>query len=201
MNDLISLPFQVQLTLGVGYLAYVFAYRGIRRGHSAQDVVFITLAFSAVAAGMLMVLPHEWSLLATAPLASLATIVLAGLWRRWLRGWMIRLSQKARISGDDGLPSAWDSLLAIPNMVVGQLSVHTKDGRILYQNQRAPYFDGMPLGGMVLGSDGDIVMVVEDEELPDGTEEKREGIVDAAWGLRLTYIPADQVARVNIRAK
>jgi len=44
-------------------------------------------------------------------------------------------------------------------------------------------------------------MAVESEELPDGTEEIREAVRDDAWGTRMTYIPASEIARVNIRIK
>ena len=35
--------------LGFGYLGYVTAYAGLRRGHKAFDALFISLAFGAVA--------------------------------------------------------------------------------------------------------------------------------------------------------
>ena len=41
-------------------------------------------------------------------------------------------------------------------------------------------------------------MAVEEEELPDGTTQERQGVL-SDWGARLTYIPADQISRVNIR--
>jgi hypothetical protein len=44
-------------------------------------------------------------------------------------------------------------------------------------------------------------MAVEMEELPDGSEEIRQAVVDDAWGTRLTFIPSSEIARVNIRLK
>ena len=44
-------------------------------------------------------------------------------------------------------------------------------------------------------------MVVEEEDLQDGVEEIRSGVVDSFWGTRMTYIPASEVKRVNIRMK
>ena len=68
---------------------------------------------------------------------------------------------------------------------------------MLYQQENK--YAEAHLGGMYLGSDGSIVMVVEHEDLPDGTTEERTAIRDATWGTRVTYIPASEIARVNIR--
>jgi len=83
---------------------------------------------------------------------------------------------------------------------VGQLSVHLKNGRVLYLHDRRAFL-GCPWEGLYLGGDGSVIMAVESEELPDGTEEIREAVRDDAWGTRMTYIPASEIARVNIRIK
>ena len=82
---------------------------------------------------------------------------------------------------------------------VDQISVHLLDGRVLYLNDR-PKYEGTPWDGLYLGGDGSVLMIVEEEKLPDGIEEERKGIC-SDWGTRLTYLPASQITRVNIRLK
>jgi hypothetical protein len=44
-------------------------------------------------------------------------------------------------------------------------------------------------------------MVVEEEEFPSGAIEERQGVDDPDFGARLTYIPAAEIAQVNLRMK
>lgn len=63
-----------------------------------------------------------------------------------------------------------------------------------------PYLDG-PMKGLIIGTDGDIVMVVDREVLPDGTEEVRTHQVVPGWGTRLTCIPAAEIETVELRCQ
>ena len=44
-----ELSLSLQVALASGYLAYITAYAGLRRGHATQDAVFISLVFSVIA--------------------------------------------------------------------------------------------------------------------------------------------------------
>lgn len=200
MSELLELPLQVQLSLGLGYCAYVVAYSGLTAHHRSRDAVFISFAFGAIAmlgygAGAIKLGP--WG---AAGAAALVTMLAAMLWRGFGRRSIYWLLMRLKVHGDDGHSDCWQSLIQTPNLVVGQIAVYTNDGRILWMNQRAPYFEG-PKNGLELGVDGSILMVVEEETLPDGTEVQKEDIVDEAWGTRLTYIPSASINRVNIRVK
>src|SRR3546814_2103205 len=48
-EKLLSLPWQIQVALGAGYLAYLVAYSGIRDHHKGIDVPFRAIAFGLVA--------------------------------------------------------------------------------------------------------------------------------------------------------
>ena len=133
---------------------------------------------------------------------SLVGVALAfGLALIW-RGWALEAWQKAAKSlglhAEDGLSYGWDKIVSHPGLTSSQISVHTSDGRILFLNDRTKYTHA-PYEGLYLASDGSIIMVVEGEEMPDGTEEMRQGVTDENWGVRMTYIPANQIKRVNIR--
>lgn len=198
--DLLSLPLAVQTALGAGYLAYVIAYGGIRQHHTAQDAVFLTLAFG-ILPGSILAFSTPSQLAPGLLLAVASAVLLGATWRRWGRDLAASILRGAQVHRDDGLHAAWDGLIQTTRPVT-QISVHMKDGRVLHCNDTKPYEDAYR-GGLYLGGDGAVVMVVEEEEVvgPDGAvrTEVREDIVVPGWGTRLTYIPAGEVARVNIR--
>lgn len=195
-----ELAVATQIALGAGYLAYSVAYAGLRDGHKGTDAFFITVGFSAVAS---LIFASSFgatgSPVAASAITFVITVVVAGLWRKLLRGAALWGLGALRIHREDGISSGWATILQSDH-AVSQASVHLKDGRVLYLNDRAQYRDA-PWQGLYLGSDGAVVMVVEEEEFPDGTEEMRLGVKDAGWGTRLTFIPPSEIARVNLRMK
>lgn len=196
-EEIIKLPIAVQLALGSGYLGYVTAYAGLRRSRTATDAIFMTVAFGLPAVLVFVGLEAKGVIVA-ALAGAVAAICVACLWRIGGRSASYWALDKAGVHNDDGLSHAWDALIQRRGLKSSQMSVHTKDGRILYMSDRTEVLDA-PFGGLLLGADGSIVMVVQKERLADGTVEERTGVTDADWGARLTYIPADQIARVNIR--
>lgn len=196
MSTLATLPIALQLGLGLGYLCYLVAYAGERRGHSSQDATFLSLAFGVPA--LVPLSAGAGPLVANLLAGTFLAFGLAILWRGWGRSRWRRFIAWIGLTRDDGLLHCWDGILNRPDLRSSQISVHTADGRILCLNDRHRYA-AAPFEGLYLGSDGGILMVVEEEELPDGTVETRTGISDTDWGTRLTYIPPDQIRRVNIR--
>ncbi|RAP39431.1 hypothetical protein BYZ73_20600 [Rhodovulum viride] len=197
-SEFFALSLSVQVAIGAGYLGYVTAYAGFRRDHDATDAVFISLAFASIAT-LAFLLVEKFGPVAAFLTAFLASLICAGVWRRWGRRCWLWCMDKTGVHRDDGVHTTWSGI-AQTDRRVGQVSVHTEDGRILYLNDRSKYH-GAAWDGLYLGGDGSVVMVVEEEELPNGTEETRSGISDEHWGTRLTYIPASQIRRVNIRMK
>lgn len=198
LDTFYNLSLATQVALGAGFLAYGVAYAGLRESHGPVDAVFITLAFSVVATLAFMG-AQGWGVWSQSAFAFLIALIAAALWRRWIRRAVLWLFATTRVHREDGVHRSWASIVQTDRRV-GQISVHTKDGRILYLNDRQRY-SAAPWGGLYLGGDGAIVMVVEEEEFADGKEEMREDISDPHWGTRMTYIPAGEIARVNIRMK
>ncbi len=196
MNDLFNLPLEIQTALASGYIGAWIATVGTERVPRAIDTAFRSLAFGLPAIVVFRLLPETQPVSAVF-LALLASVILGSFWRMIGRTLAFKTLFRLKVHRDDGRPNAWISLIQQRPLVVNQLSVHTKDGRILYQNEHK--YPEAHLGGMHFGLDGSIVMVVEEEELPDGTDQKRTAIADPEWGTRTTYIPADQIVRVNMR--
>ncbi|OQC18920.1 MAG: hypothetical protein BWX69_03138 [Planctomycetes bacterium ADurb.Bin069] len=194
-----KLPLEIQLALGGGYLGYCVAYAGLRRGHSSTDAAMISLVFGLFAVGAFRVLSWlpfwlVWVQLA----AGVALAVAAGAaWRKWGPRAVGKLQERWDIHQDDGLRYAWDSLVQEQGLKVSQVRVLTRDGADLFCQNRSAYEDAAGTG-LILGGDGGIVMVVDTEER-DGREELRSNVVDRFYGTRLTYIPPESIARVELR--
>lgn len=197
-EGLLSLPLELQVALGGGYLAHAVAYGGLRRSTGATELALRSLAFGLISLMVMReALLRDTPVLPSVGLALFAAMVAGAFWRRFGMTWSVWLLSRLGISREDGVPDAWAALIQTRNVNVTQMSVHTKDGRILFHDRSA--YDTAWNDGLYFGSDGSIVMVVAEERLPDGTDQTRTGLSDPAWGTRLTYIPADQIARVNMR--
>lgn len=201
IQEILNLPLELQVALGGGYLAYATAYAGLRRGHSGSDSAMIALAFGLIGVGVFRLVglaPGYWRF-AQIPAAVLVMQCAGLLWRAWGRVTWRRLLRWFRVHQDDGLTSAWDALIQSPGLKITQVRVITKDGRDLWCSNASLYSGPAE---MTLGVDGAVTMVVESEEsYPASTgEEPREEITDP-WGTRVTYIPADQIARVELRCR
>ena len=196
-ESLFMLPLELQVALGGGYLAHAVAYGGLRQAPSATELALRSLAF-----GLAALLSFRTALSHNAPTifavaAGLSCALLLGiLWRRAGMKWTIRMLRWIGI-WEDGLPDAWTALIQTPKLNVTQVSVHLKNGRVLYHDRNA--YPAAWNDGLYFGSDGSMVIVVAEEERDDGTSEERKDVYAPQWGTRLTYIPADQVERVNLR--
>lgn len=110
---------------------------------------------------------------------------------------------------DDGLGTAWEALIQYPDTRVTQIMVRLKDGTDLFCKDALRYAqtDKPPWAGLAdfcpkFGTDGAVVMVVEEEEEQNGDAPlERTAMVDDHFGCRMTYIPADQIERVEMRLK
>lgn len=197
-DGFLTLPLEVQVALGGGYLAYAVAFAGIRKSESAAEMAFRSLAFGLAALlALRFFLANGWPTSVSVGAALCSAVFLGAFWRRWGKKYTWKILRALKISGEDGMPDAWTATIQTPGLNITQLTVHTTDGRQL-QHDRAAYKNALH-DGLYLGSDGGIILVVSEEEYPDGHVEKREGIEVEDWGTRLTYIPPSQIKRVDIR--
>jgi len=195
-EKLIGLPLALQVGLGAGYAGYSIAYAGLRREHDAVDTTFLSLAFG-VPALLVVQLREDLGQFWAAVLAIAASVICAAIWRGFGRQIWHWLMGCLRVHHEDGTATAWDALIQRPGLLVQQVSVRCRDGRTLFMNVRDPYMLG-PYSGLVLGRNGDVLMVVEEEGAEDGTRRTPEGVVTGN-GTRLTYVPAGEIKQVNLR--
>jgi hypothetical protein len=196
-NDLLKLSLAVQVALGSGYIAYLISYAGIRQHHSATDVVFRTLIFGLVASAVM-----TWTTLFS-PLklaAAVAAAVSVGALWRW-RGmrWAQSALRQASVTWADDIPTAWLSISATrTDCPVSQIAVEMTDGRLLLCEDTRVFVEA-PFGPCVLGLGGDVGLYVTDEMRPDGTWFKPSDVWHPLDGVNLTFVPAAQIKRVELR--
>ncbi|WP_149756865.1 DUF6338 family protein [Roseivivax sediminis] len=201
MQELLSLSWQTQAVLIGGYLAYVIAYSGRRMNHRAFDAFAIVLVFGGFSLISLSILDsalgdNHWKHQISGVVSVVFPCLIAIAWRRFLKDWVSDKINLLAGAQEDGLPTAWDTVIQTQDVAYCQLIVSLKDGRSLESFPLGDYND-LPNGPCVLGSDGSVAMYVthifEKNESRPATE------ITNDLGSRLTYIPADQIAEVDFR--
>lgn len=203
-TDVLALSWAVQIALASGYAAYIIAYRGIRSHHSAQDTAFSVLVFSLITSGVLWLM-REQSPVFGSMVAFTLSIAAAALWRS-LGGpvltWILR---KLKVTWADDTPSAWARLQENRSIRVSQIAVWLNDGsRLICED--ASLFAGLPYAPYVLGTNGDVLLYVTHVRPARAVGEggkmaltPQTTTLDATRGVRVTYVPSTQIARVTIR--
>ncbi|WP_159011377.1 hypothetical protein [Bradyrhizobium sp. S69] len=198
-EDLLKLPWDLQVPLASGYAAYVLAYTGLRDRQKTVDVAFISLVFSLIATGVLaLAAKHGVEPLRSSGLAFAVTVISGAFWRklgRPLIGWSLRA---ANITWANDDPSALASLSENTKCYVTQVAVLLDDDSWL-SCENAVEFTKAPFGPFQLGPNGDIALYVTDISLADGTEKPQLRLRDAAYGDRITYVPAARIKRITVR--
>lgn len=195
-KDLLDLPLAIQLSLGAGYLAYLLAYAGIRKHHTTADALFGTLIFGLFASAVIYLAGESvWFL----GLAAALPILAGALWRWKLRGLFKSLLRYLNISWSDDTPNAWLTITSEhTDARPSQIAVDTKNGRtLLCEDTRV--FGNSPHGPAIFGLDGSVAFYVTDERRADGEWFKHSDVIHPHEGDRLTFIPADQIERVELR--
>jgi hypothetical protein len=200
LTKLVNLPWATLLTLASGYAAYYVANVGVRDHHKPIDVTFSTLVFGFFSAFVYAICRRQFdSGLLTASLLSFGAALLFGaLWSVFGRRALERVLRRSNVSLSDDIPSAWTALFRAKTHAT-QLSVKLKDGTWLKCENLRP-FANHPNGPCVFGGKGDVIMYVTHVKAPtDADFEECTALTDETWGDEVTYIPADQIARVDYR--
>jgi hypothetical protein len=198
--ELLSLPWATLLTLASGYAGYFIANVGIRDHHKPVDLFFSTLVFGFVSAFAFYTcrIIYDVSLVWSSGAQFLFAMMVGSAWSLFGRACFEWILRKTNISHSDDLPSAWVALFAT-RLAARQLSVKLKDGSWLRCDNLSK-FKSSPNGPCVLGAKGDILMYVTHTQSDIGVDFfPCADPIDAEWGHEITYIPADQIVRVDLR--
>ena len=198
-TEVLELPWQVQLALASGYIGYVVAFIGVRRDHQTHDVVFLTLVFSLVAsAASFSSKSFIGSEIVRALFAITITVLVAGLWRKWGCVWWQALLRGWNISHSDNAASALGGLRVKTDAELTGVAVLLRDGSWLMCDDTS-IFSKCVYPPFTIGENGDVLMYVSSQTAVDGTDKKLPTTLNKDFGDRLTYIPVDQIARLNMR--
>lgn len=214
MQDLLALPWQIQVVIVGGYFAYTVAYSGKRSAHKPIDTLAIILCFGGISLltfnsleDLIPASPMIWATdlsylrgFVVAAGAILGALFSALIWRRFLGNRVGNALRKLSKSDDDGLFYGWETLIQQPNLAYNQINVTLKDRRIL-ESYPLSRFDEYPNGNCVLGGDGSVAMYVTHIEDTDGSRRPTNNLNCEIEGARITYIPADQITEVDFRRK
>lgn len=198
-----ELGWQMSATFVAAYLAYVVAYTGRRKHHKSIDSTFIILTFALIALSIVEILDSKvpagngFRVGIISACAVSGTVFSAVLWHAKVHGLVQGWLSKIKADQDDGFPTAWETIISEPGLAYSQVYVTLKDGRKLESYQMEP-FNKLPNGPCILGLDGSIAMYVNAIKEPESERRDIETITDDD-GHRITYIPADQIAEVDLR--
>jgi hypothetical protein len=198
-EKLLNLPWEIQLALGSGYLAYLLAYLGIREHHKAIDVTFRTLAFGLFATAVLKFVPAQLGLWRAG--GAIAAALAAGIaWRYALADalqWSVR---KTNLSWSDETPSAWSRITQHNRRIYySQIRVQLDDDSWLACDDTRLFADA-PFGPCTLGPSGDVALYVTHKCPRDARDFVAvEMVRDPFHGDEITYIPAPRVRSVSVR--
>lgn len=201
-KELLELPWATVLFLASGYAGYFVANTGVREHHKNIDV-----AFSSAVFGFVSLLVYRTGVSAGVPdLISSAcsfvfAIVLGAVWRRFGRASLRWTLKRSGVSFADDSPTALQSMFDVKHGGATELSVRLKDGSWL-QSCNLQNFAHFPNGPFVVGMNGDVLLYVTDSR-DAGSENSRPNLsLDGlGWGWEITYLPASEVARIDLRRK
>ncbi|WP_147238888.1 hypothetical protein [Rhodosalinus halophilus] len=208
MTEVIELSWRTQVVIIGGYLAYVIAYSGRRSGHSATDTIGIILCFGGLGLLSIGIAERVNEICGTAftqsapfvgTLAVVVPIASALLWRSFLNDFVANSIRIVTGTNEDGLPTAWTTIIQRQGLQYAQLVVTLRDGKV-YESYPLGDFNDLPNGPCVLGSDGSIGMYVTYITEKDGTGRRIDTISDVD-GYRITFIPFSEISEVDLRRK
>lgn len=143
---------------------------------------------------------------AYAVLATPFAIALGVLWRCFGHAWFHNKLIKMKVTNEDNNSTPWMQLFNNPKIALTQIAIYLKDGSAFRCDDTAFYdteeFRRSGIFSHYTCADGDIY-IVANQFKEKGDQEWRdvEHIhMDARWGLKVQWISAKEIARVEARA-
>ncbi|MBX4883848.1 hypothetical protein HJA90_09630 [Rhizobium bangladeshense] len=212
MNELLKLPFEIQIVLVAGYLGYKLTTATKKVEHKTEDfllqvLVFGTLGrvFSYMVARLVMMMGY-WapttvvdtdykSVAVISALAIIGSVGFALLWRRYLEKALKDVMSYLNIYHDDHETSAFRSVLSAKTRWTF-IQVHLTSGKILESLLRLPEQAGIPTRPVILNDDG-IALYVTTIHTSDGESRDYDQLTATGDNI-ITYIPRSEIKQIDI---
>jgi hypothetical protein len=206
VHELLTLPVNVLGALAAGYLSYRLAYTGRDEDHETVDRVMICLVFAFIAQSLTLglgaVVALFWRL--TDPVGHLLVLVgmtaaigIAAFWRKRGQEMVRKRLSALKISHSDRHKTAWETIVAREGTKPVRMLVTQTNGvqRIC---QRLGDFANERFSACIWGPDGSVAMYVTHTRVSPDAEWEEMPVRDEDNCVDLTYLPADQIERINI---
>lgn len=200
MDALLNLSLDFQIILVAGYLGFWIATVGIDQKITPTHIAMQVLVYGFFAKMSLLVFEGLGVQNKVLPslFAVFVSVFIGCAWRGLLRKWTTDFFKYIGVYQQDHLPSVRASILEEANAKWECVQVYTTDGKI-YESNFNFVPKGLLTGSFMYDQDGNISMYltklflsVKDEE-PRTFEDN-----NLELGNSLTYIPSEQIIRVNI---
>ncbi|KGJ18696.1 hypothetical protein [Paracoccus sanguinis] len=192
-----TLPYDFLWLFATGYVAYRIAFVGRNSHHKTFDETFLVVVFATLArliSALLATLAGTYSLSGSV-LATLGTLCLAIVWRRWLSCWLRKTLREAKLVDHDGHADVWRSMLAEDLRGPTQLVVVLKSGKSYLCDDLARFNDA-PLGPCLWGEDGSVAMYIT--ALRKQGEAWQDCNPEGENGFELSFFKAADIERIDI---
>ena len=205
METLLKIPYELQIVLVAGYLAYKIISIGKGRNHRTEDFLLQVLSFGVVArsatAATLWLLPKSMpiavdeavSIAFVAVLTCALAILFGMLWRSIGERAARSIMNATGVYRDDHESSVWQSIMNQPARWT-VVQVHLENGLVLEANfgQMKPY----PKVPVIMNEDG-MAIYVTGRYREDNSFEQYE-ITGNDDDITLTYLPRSSIKRVDV---
>jgi hypothetical protein len=212
MNELLKLPFEIQIVLVAGYLGYKITTATKKLEHKTEDfilqvLVFGTLGrvFSYLIAYLVVVFGHSVptavvdtdykSVAVVGVLAIIGAVFFALLWRCFLEKAVKSAMSYLNIYHDDHETSAFRSVTS-SKARWSFIQVHLNSGKIVESWLKIPEQAGIPTKPVILNDDG-IAIYITAIHSANG---KRRAVdpATASGETVITYIPRSEIKQIDI---
>ncbi|WP_454686015.1 hypothetical protein [Agrobacterium leguminum] len=212
MNELLKLPYEIQIVLVAGYLGYKLTTATKKAEHKTEDFLLQVLVFGTIGRVISYLVAHfvmmlgYWaptsvvetdykSVAVISALAIIGSVVFALLWRRYLETCVKAAMSYLDIYHDDHETSAFRSVTSAKTRW-SFIQVHLTNGSILESWLKLPEQAGIPTKPVILNDDG-IALYVTTIHPKDGDSRDYEQVTSTGENV-ITYIPRSEIKQIDI---
>lgn len=212
MNELLKLPYEIQIVLVAGYLGYKLTTATKKAEHKTEDFLLQVLVFGTIGrvisylVALFVMMLGYWaptavvetnykSVAVISALAIIGAVVFALLWRRYLETCVKAVMSYLDIYHDDHETSAFRSVTSAKTRW-SFIQVHLTNGSILESWLKLPEQAGIPTKPVILNDDG-VALYVTTIHPKDGDSRDCEQVTSTGENV-ITYIPRSEIKQIDI---